>query len=99
MYGVEGHGISSPLYGCLVNNRHYYRIKNLLENALKNGADLVTGGKTDDTKNYIAPTVLKNVSPEHAIMKEEIFGPVLPVISYKTLDDAIDCVNRRERPL
>ena len=59
----------------------------------------MTGGKTDDLENYIAPTVLKNVNTEHAIMKEEIFGPVLPVLTYKSLDDAIDFINRGERPL
>jgi aldehyde dehydrogenase (NAD+) len=99
MYGAEGPGIYSPKYGRLVNNRHYKRVKNLLEDALENGAELVTGGKTHDGENYISPTVLVNVSPEHAIMQEEIFGPVLPVLTYKTLDDAIDYINNGERPL
>ena len=99
MYGANGPGIESPKYARLVNSNHYHRVKSLLEDALENGAKLVTGGKTDDAENYISPTLLDNISSDHAIMKEEIFGPLLPVVGYKTLDDAIDFINRGERPL
>jgi aldehyde dehydrogenase (NAD+) len=99
MYGADGPGIESPKYARIVNNTHYRRVKSLLEDALLNGAKLVIGGKTDDDENYIAPTLLDNVAPDLAIMKEEIFGPLLPVLTYKTLEDAIDFVNGRERPL
>jgi aldehyde dehydrogenase (NAD+) len=99
MYGSDGTGITSSPYARLVNDQHYLRVKRLLEDALENGANVVTGGHTDDSENYIAPTLLENVNPEHAIMKEEIFGPLLPVITYKTLDDAIDYINGGERPL
>ena len=99
MYGNEGPGTDSTKYARLVNNKHYKRVKNLLEDALQNGADIVTGGKTDDAENYISPTVLENVSLDSAIMKEEIFGPVLPILTYKTIDDAIDFINNGERPL
>ncbi len=99
MYGVDGPGIESPKYARLVNSNHYRRVKNLLDEALENGAKLVTGGKTNDSENYISPTLLDDVTPDLAIMKEEIFGPLLPVVSYKTLDDAIDFINCGERPL
>lgn len=98
MYGKEGPGIDNPSYARLVNANHYHRVKNLLEEAITNGAELVTGGKTYDTENYIAPTLLENINADHAIMKEEIFGPVLPVITYTSLDDAIDYVNGGDRP-
>lgn len=99
MYGTDGPGIESPKYARMVNSYHYHRVKSLLEDALENGAKLATGGKTDDAENYISPTLLDNVTPDLAIMKEEIFGPLLPVLTYKTLDDAIDFVNQGERPL
>lgn len=99
MYGVEGPGIESQKYARLVNSNHYRRVKGLLEEALENGAKLITGGKTDDSENYISPTLLDNVTPSLAIMKEEIFGPLLPVLTYKSLDDAIDFINRGKRPL
>jgi len=99
MYGVDGPGIESSKYGRLVNNNHYQRVKRLLDDALENGATLVTGGKTNDGENYISPTLLDDVDPDLAIMNEEIFGPLLPVLTYKALDDAIDFVNGRELPL
>jgi len=99
MYGADGPGIASPKYARMVNNNRYRRVKSLLEDALLNGAELVTGGKTDDSENYISPTLLDHVTPGMAIMKEEIFGPLLPVLTYRTLKDAIEFVNRRERPL
>lgn len=99
MYGTEGPGADSSAYARMVNAHHYRRVKNLLEEAVENGANVVTGGTTDDDENYIAPTLLDNVSSDHAIMKEEIFGPVLPVMTYKTLEDAITLVNQGERPL
>lgn len=99
VYGTDGPGIESSSYGRIINNNHYRRIKSLLDDALENGATLVTGGKSDDAEYYISPTLLDNVNPDFAIMKEEIFGPLLPVLTYKTLDDAIDFVNQRDQPL
>lgn len=99
MYGADGPGVESPLYPRLVNAHHYRRVKNLMEEALLNGANVVTGGKVDEADNYISPTLLDNVTSDHTIMKEEIFGPVLPVLTYRTLDDAIEFINQGERPL
>ena len=99
MYGADGPGADSPGYARMVNETHYRRVKNLLDEAVQNGANVVTGGKTDDTENYIEPTLLSDVTADHAIMKEEIFGPVLPVLTYRNLEEAIDFVNESERPL
>jgi aldehyde dehydrogenase (NAD+) len=99
MYGVDGPGVDSSAYPRLVNAHHYHRVKNLLEDALENGATVVTGGTVDDSDNYISPTLLDNVTSDHAIMKEEIFGPVLPVLTYRTLNEAVDYINQGERPL
>ena len=99
MYGPNGPGSDSPAYPRMVNATHYRRVKNLLDEAVAGGTTVVTGGQTDETENYIAPTILTNVTTDHAIMREEIFGPVLPVLTYRTLDDAIDFVNAGERPL
>jgi aldehyde dehydrogenase (NAD+) len=99
MYGPEGPGIDSNAYGRLVNTYHYHRVRNLLEDAVGNGATVVTGGQTDESDNYIAPTLLDHVKPNYAIMHEEIFGPVLPVMTYHSLPDAIDYINSGERPL
>ncbi len=84
----------SPDFARIINARHHARLAGLLE-----GADVATGGQTDLERLYVAPTILKNVRPEDAVMAEEIFGPILPVIAVPSLDAAIAFVNRREKPL
>lgn len=99
MYGTDGPGADSTTYARMVNAHHYRRVKNLLDNAVDNGATVVTGGTTNDSENYISPTLLDKVSAADSIMKEEIFGPVLPIMTYKNMEDAIEYVNNNERPL
>ena len=60
---------------------------------------MVAGGNTDRSKRFIAPTVLCDVSIDSLVMKEEIFGPLMPVVTYKTMDEAIGFINKREKPL
>jgi len=81
-------------FGRIVNERHHVRLSRFLE-----GADIVTGGETDPSERYIAPTILKNVNEDDALMQEEIFGPILPVISFSSVDSAIGFVNRQAKPL
>jgi acyl-CoA reductase-like NAD-dependent aldehyde dehydrogenase len=84
----------SPDYGRIINAHHFARLSRLLKEG-----EIVIGGETNPADLYIAPTVIDNVSPEHATMKEEIFGPILPVLEYEKLDDAISFVNERPKPL
>lgn len=84
----------SPDYARIINENHFERLSRLLKEG-----EIVIGGDTNSEDHYIAPTVIDNVSPESAIMKEEIFGPILPVIEYEMLDDAIAFVNERPKPL
>ncbi len=86
--------------GCrIVNARHAARIKRILDDAIAKGAKLETGGETDLNQSYIAPTILTGVTPDMLIMEEEIFGPLIPVVTYKTLDEALRIVNGKEKPL
>ncbi len=84
----------SPDYARIVNERHHGRLVGLLQ-----GADIVTGGDADASDRYIAPTILRNVTEDDPVMREEIFGPILPVISVRNVDDAIATVNRQSKPL
>lgn len=84
----------SPDFGRIINERHHARLTGLLS-----GADIVAGGQTDVSDLYIAPTILKNVKEDDAVMQEEIFGPILPVISVPSIDSAIAFVSRRDKPL
>lgn len=96
-YGSEPHNSTSLCR--IVNAKHYGRIKNLLDDAVANGAKIEVGGKVIDDENYIAPTVLSNVPIRSKIMEEEIFGPLLPIIKYKEIDEALAFINAGEKPL
>uniref|UniRef100_U3JTL9 Aldehyde dehydrogenase n=1 Tax=Ficedula albicollis TaxID=59894 RepID=U3JTL9_FICAL len=85
---------SSPDYERIVNQRHFKRVKSLLE-----GQKIAHGGETDEASCFIAPTILTDVSPESKVMEEEIFGPVLPIVTVKSVEEAIEFINLREKPL
>ena len=85
---------ASPDYPRLVSERHFDRVKELMA-----GCEIAFGGETDRASKYIAPTVLTGVDPDAAVMREEIFGPVLPVLTYRSIDDAIGFITARPKPL
>ncbi|MBL7778514.1 MAG: aldehyde dehydrogenase family protein [Chitinophagales bacterium] len=89
----------SSAYCRVVNGKHFARIKRLIDDAISKGAKLEDGGQTDATQNYIAPTILSNVTPDMQLMQEEIFGPVMPVLTYKNIDEVIRFINAGEKPL
>jgi aldehyde dehydrogenase (NAD+) len=98
--GFYGENIAdSPSYARLVNDKRFRELKNLLENALSKGGKIVIGGDTDETQKYIEPTVITEVPEDAAIMREEIFGPVLPVFPYNDLNKVIEKINLKETPL
>lgn len=84
----------SDNYARIVNERHHARLLPLLESG-----EIAIGGEHDVTDRYIAPTVLKNVSADSLVMADEIFGPILPVLSVPDLDSAIRFVRERPKPL
>jgi aldehyde dehydrogenase (NAD+) len=94
---LDSHGDASAARGWLVNDRHAARVRRLIDTAVERGASVVIGGT--GSGRDIAPTVLADVPPDAAVMQEEIFGPILPIVTYRTLDDAFAIVNAKEHPL
>lgn len=90
---------ASADYGRLVNDTHFHHIEHLLNDAVRDGATVAVGGQHDASERYVAPTVLTNLPTDSDIMEKEIFGPLLPVLRFQTLDDVIHDVNRRPNPL
>ena len=86
-------------YCQIVTSAHFDRLEGHLNNAKQLGAIIEVGGITSRDNKFIAPTVLSGVSLDSTIMKEEIFGPLMPIITYKTLGGAIKFINEREKPL
>lgn len=92
LYGADP--AASGSYGRIVNERHFDRLT-----ALLGSGRVVTGGGHDRAAKYIAPTVLADVVPDAPVMQEEIFGPILPIVTVDGLDEAVAFVNDREKPL
>ncbi len=92
MYGSDIQ--KSNFYPRIVNEQAFNR----LSGYLKQGT-IKWGGKTDAAERFISPTILDDVLPEHQIMKDEIFGPILPVLTYENVEEAINFVNSNEKPL
>ena len=90
---------ASPDYARIVSPAHFARCEQLLMASLRNGARAPIGGQVDAADRYIAPTVLVDVANHDAIMTEEIFGPILPVIPYTLLQEALQVINQRSKPL
>lgn len=86
-------------YSRIVNQRHFNRVKGYIDDAMAKGANIEAGGTFDESQDFIAPTLMSNVSLDSKLMTEEIFGPVLPVYSYNNLEDVLQKINAREKPL
>ena len=82
-------------YGRVINSRHYERLMNLIDNS----GDIVIGGTGDKEDCYLAPTIIQNIKPDAPIMTDEIFGPILPVITINHIDAAIRFIDARSKPL
>ena len=83
----------------LVDARAWQRMKGLLDATLAEGAQLSIGGESDEAARYFAATVLSDVTPLMTIMREEIFGPVLPVLAYDSLDEVLAAIQSGSKPL
>lgn len=91
-YGKEPS--ESPDYPRIINAANVER----LEGLMKSG-NIICGGDTNISENYVAPTLIDNVKPGDLIMEEEIFGPVLPVIEYNNIDEIFPLINNNPKPL
>lgn len=90
---------TSDSYGRIVTDKHFKRLNTYLENAKALDATFEVGRQTDSTSKYIEPTLISDLKPEAQLLEEEIFGPILPVVTYSSLDMAIAYVNSKPRPL
>eukprot|EP00744_Colponema_vietnamica_P002757 GILI01004294.1.p1 GENE.GILI01004294.1~~GILI01004294.1.p1 ORF type:complete len:526 (+),score=132.35 GILI01004294.1:1686-3263(+) len=88
--------MSSTSYSRIVNGRHWKRIMDL---TTADSGEIAIGGESDEATKFIAPTVLTNVKLDGPIMKDEIFGPLLPIIPYKNDSDVVSFINARDKPL
>lgn len=99
-YGSTGNTqINSPYLARVVNQRHTQRINGLLQDAKQRGATVLFGGDVSEQDCFIAPTLIENIPADAKIQTEEIFGPLLPIISYRNLDEVLSAINSQPKPL
>lgn len=92
MFGEEP--LKNESYGKIINEKHFNRICRLIDKD-----KVIFGGESDEKSQKIAPTILDNVTLDDACMKEEIFAPILPVITYEKVEEAINIISKFEKPL
>lgn len=90
---------TSEDYMRVINNRHFQRINSYLENSVAAGAKVVHGGKTNSSVNYIEPTLVVDTPMDSDLMQKEIFGPIMPIFTFNDLQEPLDLINSKEKPL
>ncbi|PJZ67540.1 aldehyde dehydrogenase family protein [Leptospira wolffii] len=99
-YGENAEAIKKNQDFCrLVNQRNFQRVSGYIHEAVEKGGKVLMGGQTDSSQNFIEPTLIANVPENARIMEDEIFGPVLPIVTYKNLDEAVEKVLSKPKPL
>jgi aldehyde dehydrogenase (NAD+) len=98
LYGEDG-AIKKDSIAQVVNPANFNRVKALFDDAVAQGATVAVGGVLEEADLTIHPTMLTGVTPQMKILQEEIFAPILPVMTYDTLDNAIEYIEARDKPL
>ncbi len=93
-------GAADPAFASIVNPHHYERLTGLIADASAKGARIIEIGAAESLRPHtLTPMLVQGATPDMRVMQEEIFGPVLPILPYRDIDDAIAFVNARPRPL
>ena len=96
---TEGGQIKKENISQIVNPKNFSRIKKLFDDALAKGAHVAVGGILEEDDRTIHPTLLVDVTPDMLIMQEEIFAPIVPVMTYENLDEVVAYIEERDKPL
>lgn len=99
LFSENGSFEKSASYCRIVNDKHFNRLNDLLQDALNGGAKLELGGNTDPSSRFMPPMVLTQIASSAKLMSEEIFGPIVPIITYKTIEEVIENINSRPKAL
>ena len=96
----KGKGIeTNEDYGRIISDKHHQKCVTTLDDAVSKGATIVAGGKYDSQTRYFAPTVVDHVTDDMTVMQEEIFGPILPIVTYDNKEQAIRIIENKPKPL
>lgn len=99
-YGDTDDIAANDDYCRMVNRKHYDRVTGIIDDARNRGGEItVAGGENDPQDNFIAPTIIHEPAADARVMQEEIFGPVMPVLTYRDVDAVIAAINAKPKPL
>lgn len=90
---------SSDAYGRIVSDKHLNRLVSYLQDAKSKNAVINVGGNYDENIKFFEPTIISNLPEDAKLLNEEIFGPILPIVTYSNLEEALQFINEKERPL
>lgn len=99
MYFKTETKIDHHVYGKIISKKHFDRLKNLVDEAVEKGARIDWGGTFEQQDQTIYPVILSKIPTGAKVMEEEIFGPILPIITYQNMDEVIDQINGKSKPL
>ncbi len=100
LFTENGESFQTSAHYCrIVNDKHFTRLTTLLNDALSQGAILEFGGEVDESTRFIHPTIISRPPRSSGVMREEIFGPILPVVTYSKIEEAIEFINEKPKPL
>jgi aldehyde dehydrogenase (NAD+) len=99
LYGPAAQRHANPDLTHIVNARHTQRLQAILQDATSGGARVLVGGQVDESAHFVAPTLLEAVASDARILKEEIFGPLLPILEFSDLGSVMDQINAQPKPL
>ncbi len=89
----------SESYARIVNNRHYDRLNGIIQDAIEKGASILYGGKTDQEDRFISPTVIDGLPEGSSLFEEEVFGPIMGIKTFNRIEEVIEIVNAKPKPL
>lgn len=89
----------SGSYSRIINSSHHRRLQKALNTAVSDGAEILYGGGNSEENHFFEPTLIGNVPEDATLLQEEIFGPLLPIVTVKDVDEAVNFINRKPRPL
>lgn len=98
LYNEDG-SIKKESIAQIVNPANFNRVKGLFDDAVSQGATVAVGGELDESDLTVHPALLTGATPQMKIMQEEIFAPIVPVMTYENLDQAIEYIEERDKPL
>jgi len=98
LYGEDG-TLNKAGIAQIVNKANFDRVKGMFDDAVAQGATVAVGGTFEEADLTVHPTMLTGVTPQMKILQDEIFAPLLPVMTYDTLDQAIEYIEARDKPL